>query len=40
MYNYRKDTWRKYYKQGKEIIYEQSDRSEILQVNFGDLILL
>ncbi len=40
LYNYKKNLWRKYYKKGKEIVFEETAYSSVLQINLADLLML
>ena len=40
LYNYKKNLWRKYYKKSKEIVFEETPYSNILQVNLSELLVL
>jgi len=40
LYNYKKNLWRKYYKKGKEIVFEETAYSKILLLNLSNLLVL
>jgi hypothetical protein len=40
LYNYTKNEWRKYFKKGKEIVFENTSLSDVLGVDFAEMIVL